>query len=336
MPEVRVQKLLEEVLTSPLVPQVAKEIERRLGRKLEPQDLWYEFGGGSVPEAELDAITRKRYPTAAAFAKDLVRILRDLGFSGDKARFLAGHIAVDPSRGAGHAMEARRRGDQTHLRTRVEAGGMDYKGYNIAVHELGHNVEQVFSLYTIDHTLLAGVPNTAFTEALAFLFQARDLELLGRPAPGAEAERLRVLDHFWNTWEIAGSALVEIDVWHWLYDHPEATAEQLRDATVRIARETWDRYYAPHLGGKEVPLLGIYSHTISSPLYLFNYVLGHLIAFQMEEHVAGKDAATFAAEFERIASYGAVLPDVWMQHATGAPVSAQPMLDAVAKALAAK
>jgi oligoendopeptidase F len=210
---------------------------------------------------------------------------------------------------------------------------MDYKGYNIAVHELGHNVEQVFSLYSIDHTLLAGVPNTAFTEALAFLFQARDLELLGRPKASGEAERLKVLDDFWNTWEIAGSALVEIDVWHWLYDHPDATAIELRDATVRIARETWDRYYAPHLGGKDISLLGIYSHTIASPLYLFNYVLGHLIAFQVEEHLHGKDKATWAAEFERIAKYGAVLPDVWMQHATGAPVSADPMLAAAKKAL---
>jgi hypothetical protein len=137
-----------------------------------------------------------------------------------------------------------------HLRTRVEKGGMDYKGYNIAVHELGHNVEQYLSLYEIDHTLLTGVPNTAFTEALAFLFQARDLELLGRPRPDAAAEQSRVLDHFWNTWEIAGSALVEIDVWHWLYDHPNATAAELRDATVRIARATWDRYYAPVLGGR--------------------------------------------------------------------------------------
>ena len=52
---------------------------------------------------------------------------------------------------------------------------MDYKGYNIAVHELGHNVEQTFSLNYVDHTLLAGVPNTAFTEAMAFVFQERDL-----------------------------------------------------------------------------------------------------------------------------------------------------------------
>ena len=63
----------------------------------------------------------------------------------------------------GHAFGAARRGDKAYLRTRVEKGGMNYKGFNIAVHEMGHNVEQKFSLNDIDHTLLQGVPNTAFT-----------------------------------------------------------------------------------------------------------------------------------------------------------------------------
>jgi len=35
------------------------------------------------------------------------------------------------------------------------------------------------SLNMIDHTCLNGVPNTAFTEAIAFVFQAHDLDLLG-------------------------------------------------------------------------------------------------------------------------------------------------------------
>ncbi len=333
LPEERVRGMLVEILESPLATDAAAEMQRRLKRPLEPHDLWYEFGAGGTKEAELDAVTRKKYPTAAAFAKDMPRILRDLGFTAARAKHLSNLIAVDPSRGAGHAMGAERRGDKAHLRTRVETGGMDYKGYNIAVHELGHNVEQTFSLYDIDYTLLAGVPNTAFTEALAFLFQARDLELLGRLKPSGEADRLRVLDAFWNTREIAGSALVEIDVWHWLYDHPEATAAELRDATVKIARDVWDRYYAPTLGGKGTVLLGIYSHTIASPLYLFNYVVGHLIAFQIEEHVEGKDRATFAKEFERVCRLGNILPDLWMQQATGKPVSAQPLLTATARAL---
>ena len=80
---------------------------------------------------------------------------------------------------------------------------MNYKGYNIAVHEMGHNVEQTFSLYDVDHTLLKGVPNTAFTEALAFVFQGRDLELLGLPAPDAD-EPGGALNDFWATYEIAG------------------------------------------------------------------------------------------------------------------------------------
>ncbi len=238
---------------------------------------------------------------------------------------------ADASRGAGHAMEARRRGDKPHLRTRIEAGGMDYKGYNIAVHELGHNVEQVFSLYDVDHTLLAGVPNTAFTEAIAFVFQAKDLELLGLGKPDAEAERLRVLNDFWMTWEIAGVALVDIEVWHWMYDHLKATPAQLRDATVEISKKVWNTYYAPVLGGKDTPLLGIYSHMISYPMYLFNYPLGHLIAFQIEEQV--KKTGKIGPEIERMSKFGAVTPDAWMVNASGEPVSSGPLLRATEAAL---
>ena len=54
------------------------------------------------------------------------------------------------------------------------------------------------------------------------------------------------------------------------------------------------------------------------------------------EHVAGKDKATFAKEFERICKLGSILPDAWMKAATGKPVTTQPLLDATAKALATK
>ncbi|MCC6336356.1 MAG: hypothetical protein IT380_20515 [Myxococcales bacterium] len=333
MPEARVKGLLEEVLKSPLVPKVAAELEARLGRKLEPLDLWYNgfLPRGAIPEAQLDAKTRAKYPTADAFAKDIPRILQGLGFSADRARYLAERIKVDPSRGAGHAMQSARRGDFPRLRTRVEKDGMNYKGYNIAVHELGHNVEQVFSLYDVDHTLLAGVPNTAFTEAIAFVFQAKDLELLGLGKPDAEQERLRVLNDFWMTWEIAGVALVDIEVWHWMYAHPKATPQQLRDATVEIAKRIWNQYYAPVLGGKDTPLLGIYSHMISYPMYLFNYPLGHLIAFQIEEQV--KKTGKIGPEIERMATVGAVSPDLWMTKASGEGVSAGPLLRATEAAL---
>lgn len=333
LPEARVKALFEAVLSSPLVPKIAARIEKRLGRKLEPQDLWYDGfkARSAISDEKLSAMTRKKYPSAAAFEKDLPNILTGLGFEKGRATFLAERIAVDASRGAGHAMPALRRGDKPRLRTRIEKDGMDYKGYNIAVHELGHNVEQVFSLYEVDHTLLAGVPNNAFTEALAFVFQARDLELLGLESNDAESEKMRVLSTFWSTWEIAGVALVDTAVWHWLYEHPNATPAELRDATLVIAKDLWNRYYAPVLGQKDSVLLAVYSHMIAYPLYLANYPLGHLIAFQIEEQI--EKNGDLGGEFERMAKYGSVTPDLWMTNAAGAPVSAEPLLRATAKAL---
>ena len=142
---------------------------------------------------------RAKYPTPDAYAKDIPNLLVKLGFSKEKADLVAARIEVHPARGSGHASGAALKGYKAYLRTRVEKDGMNYKGYNIAVHEMGHNVEQTFSLYDVDFPLLQGVPNTAFTEALAFVFQGHDLELLGLAKPsdeGARAERARrVLGH---------------------------------------------------------------------------------------------------------------------------------------------
>ena len=244
MPEARVKELLESVLAQPA---------GAAGRRGDREEGWAASSSrrtsgstascraGRSPRRSSTRRCARSYPNAQAFAKDIPRILQELGFSPERAKYLAERIVVDPSRGAGHAMQSARRGDFPHLRTRVEKEGMNYKGYNIAVHELGHNVEQVFSLYDVDHTLLAGVPNTAFTEAIAFVFQAKDLELLGLGKPDAEAERLRVLNDFWMTWEIAGVALVDIEVWHWMYDHPKATPAQLREATVEISKKALEQ-----------------------------------------------------------------------------------------------
>lgn len=336
IPEAEVEALFESVLAAPEGAEVAALIAKRLGRPLEPFDVWY-VGfrpRGKYTEAELDARTRKRYPTAAAYAADMPRMLQKLGFSRERARFLAAHIEVEPSRGAGHAFGAARRDDKAHLRTRVGAEGMDYKGYNIAVHEMGHNVEQVFSVTTIDHTLLQGVPNNAFTEALAFVFQARDLELLGLNARDPDAAHLKALETFWATREIAGVGLIDMRVWRWLYAHPEATPAELREAVVGIAQEVWNRYYADLLGARDVPILAVYSHLVDLAMYTPDYPLGHLIAFQVEKHFE-QQKGKFGAEFERICQLGRLTPDAWMRKAVGAPLSAAPLLDATRAALAA-
>ena len=333
LPETRVQKMFEDVLTSPLVPRVAKLIEKRLGRPLEPFDVWYSGfkQRGKYTEAELDEITGKKYPTAEAYEKDIPNLLQKLGFSKERAQYVANHIVVHPARGSGHAFGAGKRGFKAYLRTRVEKNGMNYKGYNIAVHEMGHNVEQTFSLYDIDHYLLSGVPNTAFTEALAFVFQGHDLELLGLVKPDAQSRALDVLNDFWGTYEIAGVGLVDMAVWHWMYDHPQATPAQLREATLGIAKTTWNRYYAPVFGKKDVVLLGIYSHMIDSILYLPDYPIGHMIAFQVERQM--EKAGSIGPEFERITKIGNIAPDLWMKKATGAPVGPEALLAATAEAL---
>jgi hypothetical protein len=311
---------------------VGKVVSARLGRPLEPFDIWYAgFVPPGRPEAELDAMTKKRYPTAAAYAADMPRLLQGLGFSPEKARWLSERIVVEPARGSGHAMQSAIRDDKPRLRTRVGPDGMDYKGYNIAVHEMGHNVEQVISLNEVDHTLLSGVPNNAFTEGLAFVFQERNLELLGLPAPTAEDKRLAALDDLWKTFEIAGVALVDIRAWKWLYAHPDATPAELREAVVGIAKEVWNRWYAPVFGVRDVPILAIYSHMVEEPLYLADYPLGHLIAAQLEEKFA--KAGKVGPEFERMASFGSLPPDLWMKNATGAPVSATTVLENARKAL---
>ena len=334
IPEQRVRQMLVDVVSSPLVPKVAALIEKRLGRPLEPFDVWY---NGFRPkseytEAQLDEIVRKRYPTAEAYRKDIPNLLVKLGFPPERAQYVAENIIVDPARGSGHALGSAMKDAKVHLRTRVEKTGMNYKVFNIAVHEMGHNVEQTFSIKDVDHWLLYGVPNTAFTEALAFVFQARDLELLGLHSPNPKDEAMRTLNDFWGAYEIAGVALVDMAVWHWMYSHPNATPAQLREATVQIAKDVWNQYYAPVFKQKGVVLLGVYSHMIHSFLYLPDYPIGHMIAFQIEEQI--KKAGKVGPEFERMASYGSVAPDLWMIHATGKPVGPEALLGAAEKALA--
>ena len=334
LPEARVEKMLVEVLSSPLMPRVAALIESRLGRPLEPFDIWYNGfrPRGTYTEAQLDEITRRKYPTADAFAADLPNILTGLGFTPERAQYLAERIAVDPARGAGHAWGAARRGDKARLRTRVGKDGMDYKGYNIAVHELGHNVEQTFSLYDVPFHGLNGVPNTAFTEALAFVFQDRDLELLGLSKPDATTDAYGVLDDFWGALEISGVALVDMRVWRWMYAHPEATPAELREATLQIARDVWNEYFAKVFGRRDVVLLAVYSHMISSGLYLPDYPIGVMIALQIKQQVRRK--GDLGGEFERMSRQGRLTPDLWMERATGAPVGPAALLAATEEALA--
>lgn len=332
IPEEQFEELLKSILSSPHIKQTGDLIEKRLGRKLKPFDIWYNGfkGQGKFNEAELDKIVKAKYPNVAAFEKDMPNILTKLGFSFDMAEFLAIKIEVDAARGSGHAMGAGRLVDKAHLRTRVPKDGMNYKGYNIALHELGHNVEQVLSYNKVDYTLLRGVPNTAFTEGFAFVFQSRDLELLGFKEKDVNKEHLDALNSLWQTYEISGVALVDMYAWRWMYKNPNATPAQLKDAVIQIAKNVWNEFYAPVFGEKDVILLAIYSHMVNSGLYTPDYPLGHIIAFQIEQYFK---QGNLAKDMERMCVQGSITPNLWMEKAVGQPISTKPMLDAAEKAL---
>lgn len=327
-----IEALFVQLVSSPQVKEVGMLIAKRLGRDLQPFDIWYDgFKSRSeINPAELDKIVMSKYPTKDAFVADLPIILTKLGFTTEKAKFICDHVSVDASVGAGHAWGSRMKNDNAMLRTRIGEKGMDYKGYNIGTHEFGHNVEQTISLYDVPNYFMSGVPNTAFTEALAFVFQQRDLELLGISMKDANANYLNTLDIFWSCYEIMGVSLVDMKVWQWMYDHPDATADGLKETTIAIAKEVWNQYYAPVFGQKDEPLLAVYSHMIDAPLYLSAYPLGHLIQFQLEEYFKGK---TIGTEVERIYAMGRLTPQCWMQKAVGSKLSVEPILKATTEAV---
>ena len=332
IPQEEVENLFDEYLSSPVVKDVAELIKKRLGRDLKPYDIWYDGfkARSSISEETLNDITQKKYPDAKALEADLGNILKKLGWSKERAEFIASKVEVDDARGSGHAWGAEMKAENAHLRTRIVGKGMDYKGYNIAIHEFGHNVEQTISLHDVDYYMMNGVPNTAFTEALAFIFQKRDLQLLGFANNDENKEFLQTLDNYWSVFEIMGVSMVDMKTWKWLYEHPEATATDLKNATVQIAKDVWNQYYAEVYGTTDEPILAIYSHMINAPLYLANYSFGHLIDFQIEQYLVGKN---FSDEVDRIWKIGRVTPQIWMQKAVGENISIKPMIKATEEAL---
>jgi len=282
LPEARVRTLLEAVAGSPLVARTAALISQRLGRKLEPFDLWYD-GFRAGPAASPPK--RRAWPGR----------LEPLGFAPGTVAWLAG---------AGPGPEPRTEGRWLVQRlARRDAG----------------------------HPLLAGVPGPAFAEALARVFQARSLDLDREPGPGAAASA--VLEAFWSIYRSAGPALLDAALWHWLYEHPEATAEDLRTAFAGLARELWNRLYAPILGQKDCLLLAADPRLVDGLLSLPDEPLSQLIAFQLEQQLLR--AGSFGVEFERMARLGRLTPDLWLRRATGAPLGPEALLAAVPDALKA-
>lgn len=324
------EKIFKKILLSDTAAEISYFIEKKLNRKIEPFDIWYNGFRDNSIKIDLDKEVKKLYPTIEDFQKDLKNILIKLDFDKKTAEYLSEKIEVDPSRGAGHAWGPRMKGEKAHLRTRVtDAKYMNWQSFNTAMHELGHCVEQIFTLYDIDYNLLSGVPNTAFTEAFAFVFQNKSLEILGIKQ-SENNEFFNAIQTFWDTREIAGVALVDMYVWKWMYEKKKFNEDELKEKVKEISKDVWNKYFYSVFKSKDIPILGVYSHMIYHGLYLPDYPLGHIIAYQIEEHFKKN---SIGKDMKRMCQLGSITPSKWIKEATGKELSADLLIENTKKAI---
>lgn len=327
-----VERILVDLLDAPERRTIEAWLVERLGRPLEPFDIYFDAALPGVDAADLDARVAERFPDAAALEAALPDILGGLGFGPADADFLGRRVRVEIARGAGHASPPGIAERPAWLRTNGRGGRLDWSSFDIALHELGHNVEQLVSLHRVPRPALRGVPNTACSEAFAFLFQAEARRVLGLAddAGQARAAAAVTVETALDALQIAGPALLELDVWRWLDAHPDADAAALRDAVLERADARWRRHYGAY-GDDPYALLAAYQHMIAYPLYLPNYAIGHVIGHQIRRHLADGD---MAAETLRICAIGRLTPALWLERAVGAALDARGLVADAAAAVA--
>lgn len=328
-----VEQLLVDLLEHPVRIQLAAFLRQRLGRPLEPFDIYFDDIAEARPSSELNAAVRARFPDEKAFQAALPGVLADLGFSKTDAQFLGSRIQVEIARGSGHAMRPLLPEYNAWLRTSRLKDELGWDGFDTAMHELGHNLEQLCSTNFAPRPSLRNVPNTACTEAFAFLYQSLGKKVLGIESPGGEQRTFAIdcMQTMLAACQIAGPSLLELEVWRWMYSHPGATADQLRTEVLAIAARIWARYYERDFGHDPYHLLAAYQHMIAHPLYLADYTLGHVMSHQIRSFMRGKQVA---AETMRITSIGRFTPDLWMRKAVGSPVSCASLAGDCADSLA--
>ncbi len=329
-----IENLIRQFLSDPVITRVGKLISQRLGRPLQPFDIWYSgFQSQAAFRADkLDAMTRLKYPDPAALHKDIPAILMRMGFPGPDAAYIGSHTIVRPIPSGGYSDQPPMRGDTALLTTVFNADGLDYKAFRISMHELGHVVCGVYTTKNIDHFILADVPTAGITEGMAELLAQMNTVGLGLPQAGFEEQKQQLsLATVWYLVDLGGQALTDIETWKWMYGHPDATPEELKRAVLEISSGIWNEYYAEAFGGvRDQHILSIYDHFITGSLYLYNYFIGEMVMFQLyDAFMPGR----LAEGLKDACLEGNTLPDLWMEHAVGQKISPDPLLKTARKAV---
>ena len=188
---------------------------------------------GSTPRNELDAIVKKKYPTAEAFQEDIPNILVKLGFSKERADYLA----VPHRRRSGARLGPRRRrraprrqGAPAHARRegRDELQGLQHRGPRARPQRRADVLAQ---RHRLRRCWRASRTRRSPRRSRSCSRRTTSSSSASR-SPTPRASALRTLNDFWATFEIAGVALVDMAVWHWMYDHPNANPAELKAATL--------------------------------------------------------------------------------------------------------
>ena len=335
IPEADVEQLLVDLLSAPVREDLSALLEERLGRPLEAHDIYFDDLFETRDAEEMNAEVARLCRDEKEMQARLPEILRSLGWSEEDAEFLGTRVRVEIARGSGHAMRPQLEQYGAWLRTNRLKDQLGWDGFDTAMHELGHNLEQLCSTFFVPRPALRGVPNTACTEAFAFLYQSLGKRVLGiEDASAAErAYQEETIASMLMTCQIAGPSLVELRTWREIYDLGEACdPAAIRDALVRNAEQVWSTYFEAHFGTDPYHILGAYQHMLGHPLYLSDYAIGRTMSHQIRSHMRGRDLAT---ETRRICSIGCLTPDAWMREAVGGPLSATPLIEDTAAALKA-
>ncbi|MBT4530212.1 MAG: hypothetical protein HOC27_03320, partial [Phycisphaerae bacterium] len=242
IPEETVEQLMIELLEAPIRGEIAQYMSDKLGRPLEAFDIYLEDIGEGASSAELEERVTSMFKDETEFQNKIPEVLKGLGYNDEDADFLGTRVNVEIARGAGHAMRPGIPEYSAWLRTNRLDDCLGWDGFDTAMHELGHNLEQLISTHFVPRPLLRNVPNTACTEAFAFLYQNKAKEVVGLPEGNeAKAFALASVEGLLAACQIAGPSLVELYTWRWLYENPNASDEQLRDQMLAIAEDVWNK-----------------------------------------------------------------------------------------------
>lgn len=312
-------------LENPLLPQCAEKLKKILNRDLCAFDVIFnQFGLLNQDHVgEYDAIVAQKYPELSNFQHAIPDILVRLGFEQTLAQSIAKQIHVVQCRSGGFASFPKMRGGEYILTVSAHDEKMDYMAFVTAMHELGHCVERYLSSEFIDYYTLGEVPGDAFTEAFAFLFDEKCLELLDIEGKSDEHDRTKILNLFWTAYLNCGLALVDMECWRWMYAHPGFSVNELKAAVIKIARDTWNQYYAPIFSEKDSVILAGYSPMFINPLYMPEYAMAIFIQTQLTHYLKDK---VLGQEMPRMCGIGKLTPDAWMMNAVGSPISSHVLL----------